>query len=148
MYPLTLRSPNVGRNKESEIAQSCQTIWDTVGCSLPGSSVHGIFPGKNTGVGCHFLLQRIFQTRGWNPSRLRLLHCRQIEYSCLENSMDRGAWRATFYGVSKSQTLWATNISLLFTTELWWKPELIEMLGTLSKDKKYSTPSTGSGTWS
>ena len=23
----------------------------------PGSSVHGIFPGKSTGVGCHFLLQ-------------------------------------------------------------------------------------------
>ena len=22
-----------------------------------GSSVHGIFPGKNTGAGCHFLLQ-------------------------------------------------------------------------------------------
>ena len=26
-------------------------------CSPPGSSVHGIFLGKNTGVGCHFLLQ-------------------------------------------------------------------------------------------
>ena len=26
-------------------------------CSPPGSSVHGIFPGKNTGVGCHLLLQ-------------------------------------------------------------------------------------------
>ena len=26
-------------------------------CSLPGSSVHGIFPAKHTGVGCHFLLQ-------------------------------------------------------------------------------------------
>ena len=26
-------------------------------CSPPGSSVHGIFPSKNTGVGCHFLLQ-------------------------------------------------------------------------------------------
>ena len=25
-------------------------------CSLPGSSVHGIFPGKSTGVGCHCLL--------------------------------------------------------------------------------------------
>ena len=29
-------------------------------CSLPGSSVHGNFPGKSTGVGCHFLLQGIF----------------------------------------------------------------------------------------
>ena len=26
-------------------------------CSPPGSSVHGIFPDKNTGVSCHFLLQ-------------------------------------------------------------------------------------------
>ena len=31
-------------------------------------------PGKNTGVGCHFLLQRIFPTQGLN---LGLLHCRQ-----------------------------------------------------------------------
>ena len=29
------------------------------------------FPGKNTGVGCHFLLQRIFPTQGLN---LHLLH--------------------------------------------------------------------------
>ena len=27
-----------------------------------------------------------------------------LQYSCRENSMDRGAWRATVYGVSKSQT--------------------------------------------
>ena len=25
-------------------------------------------------------------------------------YSCLENPMDRGAWRATVHGVTKSQT--------------------------------------------
>ena len=31
-------------------------------------------PGKNTGVGCHFLLQRIFPTQGSNPCLLRLLH--------------------------------------------------------------------------
>ena len=27
-----------------------------------------------------------------------------IQYSCLENPMDRGAWRATVHGVAKSQT--------------------------------------------
>ena len=32
-------------------------------------------PGKNTGVGCHSLLQGIFLTQG---SNLHLLHCRQI----------------------------------------------------------------------
>ena len=34
-------------------------------------------PGKNTGVGCHFLLQGIFPTQGLN---LGLLHCRQTLY--------------------------------------------------------------------
>ena len=33
------------------------------------------FPGKDTGVGCHFLLQGIFPTQGLNPG---LLHYRQI----------------------------------------------------------------------
>ena len=27
-----------------------------------------------------------------------------LQYSCLENSMDRGDWRATVHGVAKSQT--------------------------------------------
>ena len=44
-------------------------------CNLPGSSVHGGSPSKNTGVGCHALLQRIFPSQGSNPG---LLHCRQI----------------------------------------------------------------------
>jgi hypothetical protein len=44
-------------------------------CSLPGFSVHGDFPGKNTGVGSHVLLQGIFPTQGSNPG---LSHCRQI----------------------------------------------------------------------
>ena len=35
------------------------------------------FPGKNTGVSCHFLLQGMFPTQGSNPG---LLHCRQMLY--------------------------------------------------------------------
>ena len=44
---------------------------------------HGLYPhgflcpwnsGKNTGVGCHSLLQGIFLTQGWNPHLLCLLH--------------------------------------------------------------------------
>ena len=46
-------------------------------CGPPGSSVHGASPGKNTRVGCHALLQKIFPTQGWNPG---LLHCTQILY--------------------------------------------------------------------
>ena len=31
-------------------------------------------------------------------------HGNPLQYSCLENPMDRGAWWATFHGVTKSQT--------------------------------------------
>ena len=30
-------------------------------------------------------------------------HGNLLQYSCLENSMDRGAWQATDHGVAKSQ---------------------------------------------
>ena len=46
--------------------QSCLTLCDPSNCSPPGSSVHGIFPDKNTGVGHCFLLQGIFLTQGLN----------------------------------------------------------------------------------
>ena len=42
---------------ESEVAQSCPTLSGPMDCSLPGSSVYGIFQAKSTGVGCHCLLQ-------------------------------------------------------------------------------------------
>ena len=31
---------------ESEVAQSCPTLCDRMDCSLPGSSVHGIFQAR------------------------------------------------------------------------------------------------------
>ena len=54
--------------------QLCLILCDPTDCSLPGSSVHGIFQARNTRVGCHFLLQGIFLTQGSNPSLLCLLH--------------------------------------------------------------------------
>ena len=57
------------------VAQSCPTLFSPMDHSLPGSSVHEDSPGKNTGVGCHALLQRIFPTQGLNPG---LPHCRWI----------------------------------------------------------------------
>ena len=49
------------------------TPWTV--CSMSGSSVHGDFPGKNTGVACHAHLQGIFSTQGSNPD---LTHCKWI----------------------------------------------------------------------
>ena len=50
-------------------------------------SVHGDSPGKNTGVGCHALLQGIFfSTQGLNPG---LSHCRLILYCLSRQSSPR-----------------------------------------------------------
>ena len=46
-------------------------------CLALRNSVYGISAGKNTGVGCHYLLQGIFPTQGSNPG---LLPCRKILY--------------------------------------------------------------------
>ena len=111
---------------ESEIAQSCLTLCDPIDCSRPGASVHEIFQKivlewkEGSGLeGNHFLLQGIFPTQGLNRC---LLHCKWIlyhlasgrypgggtinplQYSYLEKSTDRGAWRATVHRVAQSQT--------------------------------------------
>ena len=43
------------------------TLGNPVDCSPPCSSVHGDSPGKNSGVGCHALLQEIFPTQWIKP---------------------------------------------------------------------------------
>ena len=59
---------------------SCLLVSDsasswTAALQVPWSM--GILQGKNTVVGCHFLLQEIFPTQGLNPG---LPHCNQILY--------------------------------------------------------------------
>ena len=43
-----------------------------------------------------------------------------LQYSCLENPMDRGAWQATVHGVSKSQTQvnWLSTHSTLISESI------------------------------
>ena len=52
--------------------QSCWALCDPMDCTrllCPWDS-----PGRNTGVGCHFLLQGIFPTQELNPHLVCLLH--------------------------------------------------------------------------
>ena len=60
------------------VTQSCPTLCNPMDHSPLGSSVHGVSPGKNTGVGCQALLQRIFRTQGSNSG---LPHCRWIFFT-------------------------------------------------------------------
>ena len=53
--------------KHAKSLQSCLTLCDPMDYSQPGSSVYGHSPDKNTGVGCHALLQGIFPTQGLTP---------------------------------------------------------------------------------
>ena len=66
-------SPSRLKRVSSSVVFDSETPW-TVTCGLlcPWDS-----PGKNTGMDCHSLLQRIFPTQGSNPGPL---HCRQILY--------------------------------------------------------------------
>ena len=67
-----LRGEQVGLQQyaAAKSLQSCLTLCDPIDGSSPGSPVPGS-PGKNTGVGCHCLLQRInyeaikSQSWGW-----------------------------------------------------------------------------------
>ena len=49
-----------GTRQGETAAQLCLTLGDPIDCSPPGSPVHGDFPGKNAGVGCHALLQEVY----------------------------------------------------------------------------------------
>ena len=59
--------------------------WWLRGKTLPaGGEDAGLIPGSGRSLG----------VGNSNP----------LQYPCLENSMDRGAWQATIHGVAKSQT--------------------------------------------
>ena len=62
-----------------ELCVSCSVVWLFVTPCTVASQAPRPWnsPGKNTGMGCHALLQVILQSKGSNPG---LPHCRQILY--------------------------------------------------------------------
>ena len=78
------------------VTQSCLILCNPVDFSLPGSSIDGDSPGKNTRVGCHALLQGIFPTQGSNPG---LPHCRRILYHLSHHEYWKNIW--TVYSLWK-----------------------------------------------
>ena len=93
----------------SEVAQLCLTLCDPMECSLTRFLHPWDFPGKNTGVGCHFLLQEIFPTQGLKPG---LPHCRQTLY-CLSHQGSP----------PQSKYSWSLNKMDLYCLEssyMWW----------------------------
>ena len=83
------------------VTELCLTFWNPLDCSPPGSSVHEDSPGKNTEVGSHALLQRIFPNQGSNGG---LLHCRWILYQLSYLGSPKVLWNESCSVMSES--LW------------------------------------------
>ena len=69
-----------------------------------------------------------------------------LQYSCLENPMDRGGWRATVHGVAESRTRLkrlCRHASFLpvFVSEYWFfqwwaaRPDLVALLASLGEER-------------
>ena len=113
---------------ESEVAQSCPTLIDPMDCSLSGCSIHGIFQARVLEWGaiafsniytllyikCPSQVLLVVKNLPANAGDMSSVpglgrssgigNGNPLQYSCLGNSMDRGALRAIVHGVTKSQT--------------------------------------------
>ena len=71
----SLANPRIGLfSFGSLVTQWCPTLWRPHWLKPARLLCPWASPGKNTGVGCHFLLQGILPTQGLSPD---LLHCRR-----------------------------------------------------------------------
>ena len=75
--------------------QSCPTLCNPIDDSPPGSRPWDS-PGKNTGVGCHFLLQRV-----------KVKSESEVAQSCLtpHDPMDRSLPGSSIHGISQARAL-------------------------------------------
>ena len=103
------------------VTQFCLTLCNPMDCSMPGFPVH--HPGgsvvKNpptySGVSGATGDVGSISGSGRSPGRGNDY---SLQYSCLENSMDRGAWQATVHRVTKSRTQLHNLTLLLFTLNI------------------------------
>ena len=87
---------------EKEVAQSCPTLSDPMDYSLPGSSIHGIFQARVLEWGAIAFSMMKLQYLMQRADSLENTHLvvkksgegngNPLQYSCLENPMDGGAW--------------------------------------------------------
>ena len=76
-------------------------------------------PGKNTGVGCHFLLQGIFLTQGLNPHLLHLRHFQVGSWSLVPpgKPLANGTWCQDGYHLVvnvRPHEYWVSHITLVY----------------------------------
>ena len=100
----------VNVKSESEVAQSCPISIDPMDCSLPGSSVHGTFQARVLEWGAiafsSFPGSLVVRNLPVNAGDTGLIpgfwrspgegNGIPLQYSCLRNPRDRGAWQAPY----------------------------------------------------
>ena len=109
-FPFLLSTYSLGF---CSVASLVSTLCDPRDCSpTPPSRLlcPWASPGKNTGVGCHALLQGIFPTQ---DSNMHLLHCRQILYPMSHPGSPLTPWKlgndhATSFDCTKSLKVWCS----------------------------------------
>ena len=77
------------------------------------------FPGSSDGKESPFNGRDLGSTPGLGRSP-KEGNGNSLQYSGLENSMDRGFWQATVYGVAKSQTQWSNFHIHTFQVNVWY----------------------------
>ena len=77
-------------------------------------------------------------------------HSYPLQYSCLENPMDRGAWQAAVHGVTKSQTrlkrlsahAWGSRAEVV-TVRIWFEGQADRTVGGLDVRSRRKGKGTG-----
>ena len=95
VHYFTLFKKKKSQNKHGEKRTLCAAFWFLGGSDGKASACNVGDPGSIPGLG------RSSGEGNGNP----------LQYSCLENSMDGGAWWATVHGVTKSWT-WLSNFTI------------------------------------
>ena len=101
----SMRSLGVGHDSATSLSlftfMHWRRKWQPTPVFLPGES-----PGRESLVGCRLWGRRELDTTEVTQQQQQAGEGSgtPLQYSCLENPMDGGAWQAAFHGVAKSRT--------------------------------------------
>ena len=132
-----------------KLLSKCPILSDPMDCSPPGSSIHGIFQARVLEWSAIAFSNPSGSAVQMAPREFLIYTCRcshgkysvvdgtPLQYSCLENPMDGGAWWAAVHGVSKS---WTRLSDFTFTFHF---HALEEEMATHSSVLAWRIPGTG-----
>ena len=142
----------------AQLLQSYPTLCDPMDSSPPGCSVHGILQARilewvampsSRGSSQPRDQALIFCTADWfntaEPPGKPILYIvgngTPLQYSCLENPMDVGAWKAAVHGVAEGWT-WLSDFTFTFHFHA-----LEQEMATHSSVLAWRIPGTGGAWW-